>query len=83
MRDLLKQKQRVWQVFRRAKLLTENERKNEQISLTDSWITQLKQEMSKCAMDVVEKQQRHRKCGEQGEGDHKAATATEELQHQA
>jgi len=57
MRDLIKQKKRVWECYRRYKYLDQKERNNESITIIDSWINNVKQSMKDNAYKEFQKKQ--------------------------
>ncbi|ETO27714.1 hypothetical protein RFI_09419 [Reticulomyxa filosa] len=45
MRDLLKQKQRIWEVYRRTKVLSDEEGRNLRLSIADQWTTHVSKQL--------------------------------------
>eukprot|EP01083_Nonionella_stella_P099148 278793_1 len=57
MRDLIKQKQRVWECYRRYKFMDEKERRDVSTSVVDKWIGDVQQQMKEQTLKTFEKKQ--------------------------
>lgn len=56
-RDLIKQKKRVWECYRRYKYMDQKERNDESVTIIDSWINNVKTSMKENAIKEFEKKQ--------------------------
>ena len=57
MRDLIKQKKRVWQCYRRYKFMNQQQRNDQSITIIDSWIDNVKSNIKDNALKQFEKKQ--------------------------
>ena len=57
MRDLIKQKQRVWECYRRYKFLSPQQRNDESVTIIDSWIDNVQSSMKDMAYKQFQKKQ--------------------------
>ena len=57
MRDLIAQKKRVWECYRRFKFMDQAERNKESVSVIDSWINNVKEGIKENAVREMEKKQ--------------------------
>ena len=53
MRDLLKQKQRIWEVYRRVNYMSKNELKNERSNIVNSWTNNIRTKMKSEAVKQI------------------------------
>mmetsp|Transcript_23217 Transcript_23217/g.37186 ORF Transcript_23217/g.37186 Transcript_23217/m.37186 type:complete len:312 (+) Transcript_23217:1699-2634(+) len=56
-RDLVHQKKRVWECYRRYKFLDQEQRNAESVSIVDGWMQKVKQSMKEDALKQFEKKQ--------------------------
>lgn len=56
-RDLIKQKKRVWECYRRYKFMSQQERNDESIKITDQWINNIKEKIKENATKEIKQKQ--------------------------
>merc|ERR1712129_373541 len=57
MRDLVRQKRRVWECYRRSQFLDQTQRNDEGVKLIDGWIGEVEKEIQKHAREEAQRRQ--------------------------